>query len=251
MKKVSKNLSASSALVLAAAAAFVTPAVQASAATSSYVNVTYTINSITDLSQPAGLSGGSVLGSFDLASVANNPYQSITGTGSITPTLNGTGTSAVPGSYSRTLQLDTTAADWSEISANYLAWFSLAFNNTSLTDSYAVNLTLSYDLFVSTSGNSAFSDATVNYYNADSSISNFAAPDYVQASTQAIASALASNSRVFDFILAPGGAETVYVDATITATAAPVPLPAAVWSFLAGLMGILGLKKRKQRPAES
>ncbi|MDD1620484.1 MAG: hypothetical protein LUQ11_03300 [Methylococcaceae bacterium] len=31
----------------------------------------------------------------------------------------------------------------------------------------------------------------------------------------------------------------------------PVPLPAAVWSFLVGLLGILGLKKRKQAPADT
>jgi hypothetical protein len=31
----------------------------------------------------------------------------------------------------------------------------------------------------------------------------------------------------------------------------PVPLPAAVWSFLLGLLGILGLKKRRQAPAET
>lgn len=246
----SKKLSVWPALALAAASAFAAEA-QASAATSSYVTVTYTINSINDLTLPGGLSGVGVLGSFDLASAANNPYQSITGTGSITPTLNGTGTSAVPGSYSRTMQLDTTAADWSQIAANYLAWFSLAFTNTSLTDSFAINMTLSYDLFASATGNSAFSDASVNYYNADSSISNIAAPDYVQAATGVIGSKLLSNSRVFDFILAPGGSETVYVDAAISATAAPVPLPAAVWSFLAGLMGILGLKKRKQRPVEN
>lgn len=251
MKIPSKKLSAWSALVLTAAVAFVTPAAQASAATSSYVNVTYTINSITNLSNAGDLSGLDILGSFDLASVANNPYQAITGTGSITPTLSGAGNAAVTGSYSRTMQLDTTAADWSQISANYLAWFSLAFTNTSATDRYSINMTLSYDLFASATGNSAFSDATVNYYNGDSSISNFNAPDYVQASVGTILPNGISNSHVFDFTLAAGNIETVYVDASISAAAAPVPLPAAVWSFLAGLMGILGLKKRKQRPAES
>lgn len=30
----------------------------------------------------------------------------------------------------------------------------------------------------------------------------------------------------------------------------PVPLPAAVWSFLLGLLGILGVKKRRQAPVE-
>jgi hypothetical protein len=252
MKITSKKLFASTALALAVSTAFVTTAAQASAATSSYVNVTYTINSISNLSNAGDLSGLNMLGSFDLATVANNPYQAITGTGSITPTLTGTGSTAVTGRYSRTLQLDTTAADWSQISANYLAWFSLAFTNTSATDSYAVNMTLSYDLFASASGNSAFSDVSVNYYNGDSSISNIAAPDYVQALAGANLPNALSNSHVFDFTLAAGSAETVYVDAAISATAAPVPLPAAVWSFLAGLMGILGLKKRnKQRPAES
>ncbi len=33
--------------------------------------------------------------------------------------------------------------------------------------------------------------------------------------------------------------------------ASPVPLPAAAWSFLLGLMGILGLKKRKSPPSET
>ncbi len=31
----------------------------------------------------------------------------------------------------------------------------------------------------------------------------------------------------------------------------PVPLPAAVWSFLLGVLGILGVKKRKQVAAQS
>lgn len=35
------------------------------------------------------------------------------------------------------------------------------------------------------------------------------------------------------------------------AEVSPVPLPAAVWSFLVGLLGILGLKKRKQASTDT
>ena len=39
--------------------------------------------------------------------------------------------------------------------------------------------------------------------------------------------------------------------ANAKAEISPVPLPAAVWSFLVGLLGILGLKKRKQASTDT
>lgn len=245
MNKSTKKLTLWSAAAIVGAGQLFATAAQASAATSSYVTVTYTINSIQNLTNPGDLSGLDILGSFDLASLDNNPYQLITGTGSVTPTLTGTGSSAVTGSYSRTLQLDAGAENWSSVSANYLAWFSLAFNNTSATDSYDVDLTLSYDLSAAASGNSAFSDATATFYNEDSSFSNFADPAYVQAAAGVAGFGAMSNSHGFNFTLAAGEAETVYVDASINATMAPVPLPAAAWSFLIGALSVLGLKRNK------
>ncbi len=44
-------------------------------------------------------------------------------------------------------------------------------------------------------------------------------------------------------------AEKAGVDAKVDVS--PVPLPAAVWSFLVGLLGILGLKKRKQASTDT
>jgi hypothetical protein len=58
----------------------------------------------------------------------------------------------------------------------------------------------------------------------------------------------ANNSMIAPFTLDSVPSKTFYADATINGSlqqASPVPLPAAVWSFLIGLLGILGLKKRK------
>jgi hypothetical protein len=59
--------------------------------------------------------------------------------------------------------------------------------------------------------------------------------------------AAASNSGGFSIILAPGQSGFYLADVVINGNlaAAPVPLPAAAWSFLAGLLGIVGMKKRK------
>jgi hypothetical protein len=239
-----KKLSALTALGFTAVMPFMTPAAQASAAISSYVTVNYTINSITNITNPGVLSGLDIVGSFDLAALENNPYQSITGTGSVTPILSGSGTNSVVGSYSRTFQLDASAAVGSSVSANYLAWFSLVFNNVS-TDEYDVSLTLDYELSTNASGENAFTDATLNFFNESGSFSNLDAPGYVQAVAGAFGDAGTSNSQVFNFSLAAGASETVYADATISATLAPVtvPVPPAFWSFTVGLFSLVGFRK--------
>lgn len=240
-----KNLSAWTALGFMAVMPFMTPAAQASAAINSYVTVNYTINSISNITNPGDLSGLDIVGSFDLATLPNNPYQLITGSGSVTPTLNNAGSTSVVGSYSRTFQLDASATGGSSVSANYLAWFSLAFNNISATDDYDVSLTLDYDLSTNASGENAFTDATLNFFNESGSFSNFDAPGYVQAVAGAIDEAGISDSQVFNFSLAAGASETVYADAAISATLSPVtvPVPPAFWSFTVGLFSLVGFKK--------
>ncbi len=189
-------------------------------------------------------------GSFVLAPGGDNQY--ITGEGSVTPSLIGSGntavTPAIGSSYSRTFQLDGTAINEGEVSADYLAWFGLAFANDS-SDSYDIGLTLSYDLSANAAGSDgAFTDITLNYYNEDESFSNAVSPAYIQASTEALAPALCKIHTLSISIFLPSGAETLYVDAGITGAlqASPVPVPSAIWLFASALLAIPGIRNSKR-----
>ncbi len=174
--------------------------------------------------------------------------------GSVTPYLVGGegSTSLTPvvvgSSYSRTFQLDGAASDGGEVAANYLAWFGLAFNNSSATDSYNIGLTLAYELSGDASGDNAFTDVALKYFNADETFSNLDAPDYIQASTQASGAATLSKLHAFNFTLSSGQAETLSVDTGITGKlqASPVPVPSAIWLFASALLAIPGITKSKR-----
>ena len=156
---------------------------------------------------------------------------------------------AIGSSYSRTFQLDGTAINEGEVSANYLAWFGLAFANESL-DSYDIGLTLAYDLSTNAAGSDgAFTDITLNYFNEDESFSDADSPAYIQASTEALGTGSLQNSHTFIFNLPALGAETLYVDAGITGAleASPVPVPSAIWLFASALLAIPGIRNQKSR----
>jgi hypothetical protein len=131
------------------------------------------------------------------------------------------------------------------VTANYLAWFGLAFQNASSTDDYNIDLSLSYELTANASGDNAFTDVTLNYYNESQS---FLGTDYAQASTPASVFGNLLNSHNFNFILASGQYETLYVDAGITGTleASPVPVPSALWLFGSALLAIPGINKSRK-----
>ncbi len=242
-------------LALACLAPFASQNALAAATFNSYATVTYTITGLTNSTTPgdfSGLNSGSIEGTFDLA--PGQAFSNISGDGAVTPTLAGAGstflTPAIGSSYSRTFQLDGEANNGGLVSANYLSWFGLAFQNASTSDSYNVDLTMAYTLSAQATGDNAFSDVTLNYYNADESYSNFDAPGYIQASTGTLGTAYLQNSQAFSFFLAPDGFESLYVDAGITATleAAPasIPVPPAFWLFSSALLAIPGLKKPRK-----
>jgi len=244
-------------LALACLAPLAAQNAQASATFSSYATVTYTINNITNLTHAGDFSGliydannpasGGIAGSFDLA--PGQDISTITGDGSVIPSLAGTGTSflnpANGSSYSRTFQLDGAANNDGFVTANYLAWFGLAFQNASATDDYNIDLTLSYDLAANAGGDNAFTDVTLNYYNESQS---FYGTDYVQATTQALTFGNLPNSQNYNFTLASGQYDTLYVDAGITGAlqASPVPVPSALWLFGSALLAIPGIRKSKK-----
>jgi len=236
-------------LALACLAPLISQNAQAAATFSSSATVTYAINSLVNSTNAGDFSGLGIAGSFDL--VPGQDYQTITGNGSVTPSLTNSGTTALPptigSSYSRTFQLDGAANKGGVVTANYLAGFWMGFNNSSATDSYNVGLTLTYQLSANASGDDAFTDVLVNYYNKDQTFNNFNAPGYISASTQALGSAFVQSSRTFNFNLAPEGSETLAVDAGLTGTlqASPVPLPSGIWLFATALMAIPGIRKSK------
>lgn len=228
------------------------PAAWASSSFNSAATLTYTIDSIVNQTYPGDLSGLEILGSFrqQLAGAAyadgDAPDVYISGDGAVTadnPPLD------VGGGFSHTFAVSGSVNDGS-VYSHQLGRYGLAFTNTG-SDSYAISLHLNYALQAGANGDFAASTVSVDYFNSDGLL--------LSGYDEAVASFVAANviqsgvSEAFSFLLDSGKAEGLYAKVRIDADlqAAPVPLPAAVWTFLAGLLGILGIKKRKQKTAES
>ena len=244
-------------LALACLAPLATQNAQAATTFSGFASVTYTIDSITNATNPGDFSGLNIGGLYDLA--PGGGFQFITGDGSVTPSLAGSGavpiTPAIGSSYSRTFQLDGTANNGGEVNANYLAWINLAFENVSTTDSYQVGVTLSYNQFATATGDNAFTDVTLNYSadhtNATGDIASdptFSGTDYIFAAAPNLGTAAFPNSHALSFTLAPNEFESLYTGAGITGAlqASPVPVPSAIWFFASALLAMPGLRKAKR-----
>ena len=150
---------------------------------------------------------------------------------------------AVGSVFSHTLSMHGSATN-GNIDFNQVGWYDLGFNNGG-TESVDIVLSISYQLFGHVIGNGGSVSVSVNY--ADD-LGNSLGTDLVEASSfGAVNPASSAYSSPFSFTLAGGESKAFYIDVNHVGylEAAPVPLPAAVWSFLAGLLSILGFKKRK------
>lgn len=123
----------------------------------------------------------------------------------------------------------------------YAGWYNLELLNSGTT-SISVELVLDYQLSAATFGQWADSEAKLEYY-LDEDLPEFVR---VSASTFSIGSDAVVGSKQLSLLLKPGR-NVFHADLTIASSmeAAPVPLPAAIWSFLAGIIGLLGMTKRK------
>lgn len=224
---------------------------QASSSFNSQATLDFTINNIANVTNPGDLSGLAILGSFTQAGSPTS-YLSVTGDGSLVadnpdfvslPVTLGSplvSTFAVNGNVS-----DGT------VDSSTAGWYTLMFNNSSATDDYNVNLTLAYNLLANVGGQFADSDVIVDAYS-DSNPS--LGSDFINASMFALQNAVANNAfPQFTLDIAPGTSLGLYVDVTVRGDlqASPVPLPAAIWSFLAGLLSILRLNKSKSSSGAS
>lgn len=218
---------------------------QASSSFNSQSTLGFTIDNIVNGTHPGDLSGLEIIGSFEQAGLPTS-YRSTTGDGGIVADN--------PSFFSQPVLLGSPLISTFAVNGNVTdgtvdssttGWYTLMFNNSSSTDTYSANLTLAYNLLANASGQFADSDVIVDVYS-DSNplLGNI----FINANALAHQNDWANSAfPQFAFDISPGASLALYVDVTIHGAlqASPVPLPAAVWSFLAGLLCILKFKKRK------
>ncbi len=155
--------------------------------------------------------------------------------------------SVTNGNYAfETFVVGGTVTNGHVLNSSHSGWYNLEFTNTRST-AISVSLSLNYDLSAFVAGQYADSDVRLDYYLGN----DFPEFKRAYASVFDLSTNAVSGTKSITFDLAPG-TSTFHADVTVASSlqAAPVPLPTAVWSFLAGLLGILGLKKRKPTSAE-
>lgn len=159
------------------------------------------------------------------------------------PTLPGT-------HYAHTFSLNGAAIDGSIDSFN-LGTFSFAVFNFHTTDTFTIDLGFNYLLSAAAHAQNAETDIAdtsvyIDYFS-DQDF-NFGGADYINSSSVFAVPFPVGDQISFSLTLAPGEHVIYEADVGITANlvGSPVPLPAAAWSFLAGLLGLLGIKKRNR-----
>lgn len=132
----------------------------------------------------------------------------------------------------------------------------LEFENTSITDTYQIDLTVSYILSSSANSDLAFSrdladsdvyldfeDINFNYIDGNSSAASAASPTGLE---------LAQNTFTYSIFLTAGSVDGLYALSSISGTlqseiaTSPVPVPAAIWFFGSALLSLTGIRKLKK-----
>ncbi|NJA04946.1 hypothetical protein HC024_04195 [Methylococcaceae bacterium WWC4] len=133
------------------------------------------------------------------------------------------------------------AIDYSQV-----GWYDVGFNNLGV-NSYSITMSYSYSLSTEIVGNDGVTSVGIHYTDSDGLIDQF---DEALASSliTGLSSGTKQFSGSFTFTLdGVSNAKTFYIDLNHSGnllSAAPVPLPAAAWSFLIGLLGVLGFNKK-------
>lgn len=223
---------------------------QASSTFNSSAALTYTINSIANLTNAGDLSGLGVSASFEQDSVES--YVNIGGIGGVTANNPAVALSPLPGTtFSPSFAVSGYATDGT-VYSHHLGKFGLGFTKDAAnTDIYSISVTLGYQLAAgaqahANAGEYAASDIFFDWLNGDGSSSGsyYVAADGTSYGTP---DAVTYNFTLDGSRLADGLYAYVTINGDLSAS--PVPLPPAAWSFLAGLLGMVGMKKRKAMAA--
>lgn len=157
---------------------------------------------------------------------ANNPSTSLTPNVQHTFSINGTVSNGT-------------------VTSSHIGRYKFVLSNTSVDSDYTIAPVLIYDLSANALGDFADSDVNLNFYDESYTFANseLVIASVFGAPTSNANGTFAANS----FTLSANTITEIYADVVINGSleAAPVPVPAAAWSFLAGLMGVLAVNKRK------
>lgn len=163
-------------------------------------------------------------------------------------------TVAIGGTYSHSFSLSGQASD-GMIDYNQVGWYKLGFVNNG-PDSFDITLKFSYQLSSDVLGAAVGGNSVLIGYEDDSGV--YQGYDYIEAMAQApeLSNAAAVNGGPFTFTFtldASNPSKDFYVNVNHVGylEASPVPVPAAVWPFLTGLLGMVGMSKRKLLLAQS
>jgi len=244
------------ALAMVCLAPFAMQDAQAAATFNSYATVTYTINSITNLTNANNPIALNVLATFGLAPDPEQHFKIATEDGSATLSLEGQGPTSLPPigpiSYTRTFGLNGSTNSGGDIAASYQALFDLDFGNESTTDSYNVDFTLSYSLSSAAAEETASSDIGLDYDSFGDAVFNgdsFIGAENINTTWETSSPATLLKSKNFNFNLAAEGYAGLSVSSRIFGYAeqpAPVPVPSAFWLFASALLAIPGIKKSQK-----
>jgi hypothetical protein len=165
--------------------------------------------------------------------IANNPALSLS--------LGGTHTFAVSG-----------FANSGSVETYHVGYYQFDFTNSS-ESSETLLLNLNYDFLSSTSGSFVNNSFKLDFWQQGAEPGQSISLGYAELSagllfaqsySDAVSLSNDLKSMSYELNLSAGATQSIYADLTVTNNLAPVPLPASMWFFVTGVMGLFGLKKR-------
>jgi hypothetical protein len=213
---------------------------QASSTFSSNSTITITIDSITNNTNAGDLSNLDIVGLFEIDDTAPGFGETVTGDGNSSYGFIGGGidSSITPvnagDSFSQSFSASG-SADNGSVDAYYQALGGLEFVNNS-SDSFTIEYSLSYVLDTSVTGDFATNAVALEYFNGLGDIEGY--EDSSSATLLNVTDQTTTSDLSFTLNLAASEADMFFADVAINgyAEASAVPVPAAGWLMLTGLI---------------